>query len=501
MKARSDPGVPYVLKAPMSDAWSLGGRVSLLLWGVGSLILGTVTSILLVYGEFRYILLVLLGFLALACLDLRRGVYILLTFLPFMYFLRRQVLHFQSFDARDPILLFPAVTTVLMFMSVLIFYGPLIYRYLRQSSLFKACVLLMVVFLLQIFNPLQGNILIGFAGGLYYIVPLAWCVLGLLMKDEDISKIFRLILFLGFITAMYGLYQHFFGLSAVELYELDSKGMLKGFGDQIRITSTFSTLGDFSLYMSICGILTFSYYWNSKGRLHLALFLIIITYTMIWTAVRSAFLMMFFGIVMLLVINTKRMNRLWFRGMAALTCVLSGYAFLYRYDPERMYDVEFSENPAVVYTFSGITHPTQESTFQSRMRNWTSITVNAFTYYPMGHGLGTTTPAARKFGGGREHTTDSYFFGLMYGSGLVAAILFIVILWLGLRSILRLCLAKPGIYLYKICFAFLAAMCLANVFGGPAGDLISGPLFWLVIGWVARQHQDMWGQKRMEPAG
>jgi hypothetical protein len=198
-----------------------------------------------------------------------------------------------------------------------------------------------------------------------------------------------------------------------------------------------------------------------------------------------------FGMVMLLVVNTRRGDRLWFRGIAALVGVLSLYSLLYSYDPESMYDVDFSDNPALVHSLSGITHPTKERTFQGRLKHWASLTVSAFTQYPMGHGLGTTTPAARKFRGGELHTTDSYFFGLMYGSGLVAPILLIIIIWQAMRNILHLCLSRPGIYLYKICFAFLCAMFLGNIFGGMAGDLIMGPLFWLVIGWVAREHQNM----------
>src|SRR5882762_8052407 len=53
--------------------------------------LGLTIAILLSEGEIRYIVLLLLTILGLVCLSPKRGIFIVLAFLPFMYFLRRQV--------------------------------------------------------------------------------------------------------------------------------------------------------------------------------------------------------------------------------------------------------------------------------------------------------------------------------------------------------------------------------------------------------------------------
>src|SRR6185369_4287983 len=135
-----------------------------LMWGVGSIVLGVTVSFLLVQGQYRALVLVLLSFLGLISLAPRRGVYMLTAFLPFMYFIRRSVLSYEEFSQRDPILLFPVVTTMAMVLGIIIFFGPQLYRYVWNSLLLKVCFFLMVWLGLEIFNPLQGNFLVGLAG-------------------------------------------------------------------------------------------------------------------------------------------------------------------------------------------------------------------------------------------------------------------------------------------------------------------------------------------------
>ena len=78
------------------------GGAGALLRGAALLALGAIVASLLVSEQIRVLLLVLLVVLGLLCLSPRRGVFVLLAFMPFMYFIRRQVLHFNEFASRDP---------------------------------------------------------------------------------------------------------------------------------------------------------------------------------------------------------------------------------------------------------------------------------------------------------------------------------------------------------------------------------------------------------------
>ncbi|HZI93912.1 MAG TPA: hypothetical protein VFE84_06685, partial [Patescibacteria group bacterium] len=355
-----EPRPPYELRVPSGGLGARDPRTTMLMWGVGSIFLGLTISYMLTQGMFRPMLLLLLTLLGLACLSPRRAVFILTLFLPFMYFIRRVVLVFEEFSERDPVLLFPAITTVAVCLGILIFYSPRVFHYFRHSSLMKAAVILMAYFTLEIFNPLQGSILIGLAGAMYFVVPMLWVLLGLMVTREDIDKVFRMVFVIGCLTAVYGVYQHFFGLNSFEIYELRAKHFLKTFGtlSEARVMSTFSGLVDFARYLTISAFITFAYFWRKKRALTLVLLFIVQMFAMLYTASRTSFLVTFFSVIMLMILSGGNIRQILVRGVAGCVVVLSLYAFVYQYDPQRAYGQDFSSNPFVVHTLSGVTHPT-----------------------------------------------------------------------------------------------------------------------------------------------
>lgn len=483
----------FELKAPTSGAGALDPRSALLLWGGGSILLGTVITYLLVQGEFRLLVLLLLGVLGLACLAPLRGVFLLMAFLPFMYLIRRSVLVVQEFAQRDPILVFPVIVTLGMTASVMIFYGSTVFHYLRRSALLKACAALMVVFLAQVVNPLQGSILIGLAGGMFFIIPMLWLLMGLLVDRKMLGRLLVMVLVIGILTSIYGLYQHFFGLSQIEIYELRSKHFLKAFEglDNVRVMSTFSGLADFARYLTLSGFIAFAFFWHRKRALYMLAFLALQMWAMLYTAVRTSFLVTLFSIVIMMTLTGRNTRRIVLRGVVATLVVIVLYGYSYQFDPRSVYRQEFSSNPFVVHTMSGMTHPTEEGSFQSRMKNWSYIVRSTLFEHPWGRGLGTTTTAAIKFSGGARFDTDSFFFELFYGSGIAAPIAFVVLVWLLLRALLQLCLHADEPFFHRVVFALLAGILLSSVFGLTFRDNIVGPFAWLLIGWVAREAVDL----------
>jgi hypothetical protein len=465
-------------------------RHAALFRGAAMVVLGLTVAFLLVQGEIRTVLMLLLVFLGLLCLSPRRGTYILLTFLPFMYFIRRQILHFNEFASRDPILLFPPLVTIAMIFGIIVFSGDRVFRYVTRSALLKTILALLVLFVVQVFNPVQGSILIGIAGGLYFVIPMLWVFMGLLIEERDVRRIFGLIVLIGTVTALYGVYQHYFGLSAVEQYELESKGFVKTFGEKPRIMSTFAGLSDFSLYMATTGVICFAYYWNARKNLIYLVLLALTSFAILWTASRTSFLILAFALISFLIVNSKHPRQVLGRGVVALIAVAALYVYLYSYSPVEVYEAHGSNNPFIAHTISGVAHPTQESTFQKRLLTWRYVVGRGFLEYPFGRGLGSTTTAAGKFSEGKGFTVDSFFFELIYGSSPLAAILFIVVMVLFLRAALSLSLRFRDNLVYKIIIAILSGYFLGSIFGYSIRDTISGPLAWLLIGWTVREYVD-----------
>jgi hypothetical protein len=462
-------------------------KTAILLWGFAAIALGLTIAVLLSEGQIRAIVLLMLLLLGLLCLSPRRGIYILLVFLPFMYFLRRQVLHFNEFSKTDPILLFPPLVTIAMFLGFIIFYTADFYRYLQRSLLMKLLLALQLIYFLEIFNPLQGSILVGLAGAMYFMIPMLWVFMGLLLEEADIRRIFKLIIVIGAITAAYGVYQHFFGLSDVEKYEAESKNFFLTIGAKVRIMSTFSSMGDFSLYSSIAAFLAFAHYWRTKTSLLYLGPMGLAVCSIFWGSVRAAMFSLAFSIIMFLIVHAESRPQVLLRATMACVVVGSLYGYLYTFTPKEIWEVSRSKDPFVVHSIAGLAHPTEESSFNLRLENWAYIVKSSFLEYPAGRGLGSTTVAARKFEGEEARTVDSMFFELMYGSSPLGAFLLLLITLVVFRDLMTLTIESAEPFSLRVTFGLLAAFFLGSYFGQNLRDTVNSPLAWLLIGWTVRE--------------
>ena len=268
--------------------------------------------------------------------------------------------------------------TLAIVTGIAVFSGPRILQYVSQSALLKAILVFGLLLSLQMFNPIQGNILIGIGGGLYFIIPMLWTIMGLTLKERDLRKIFALIMLIGAVTALYGLYQHYFGFSDVERYEMESKGMFKTFGEKPRIMSTFAGLGDFSQYMATTGLICFAYYWNSRRHLIYLAVLGLTSFALLWAATRSMFFILIFAVITFLIVASKNPRVILVRGVVALVAVTAVYGYLYTFSPADIYRAEGTHNPFIVHTISGLAHPTEESSFQKRLSIWSFVVGRGF---------------------------------------------------------------------------------------------------------------------------
>jgi len=483
------------------DTAPIDHRPAVFLWGVVTIVLGVTIAVLLTQGQIRAIVLVLLFVLGLLCLSPKRGVYIMLIFLPFMYYLRRQVLYFNDFSKTDLILLFPPLVTIAMFLGFLIFYTKSFYHYLQNSLLMKLLLVLQILYFVQVFNPLQGNILVGVAGAIYFVIPILWVFLGLLLDERDVRRIFMVVIVIGTLTSAYGIYQHYFGLTGVEKYEIEAKQLYTTLGEKQRIMATFAGLGDFSLYISTAAFLAFASFWRTKTNpLYLAAIGVMVL-AMLWVAVRAALFTLAFSMVMFLIVYARDRKVIIVRAVLAFLVIGSLYSYLYTYKPEDVWRASgSSSDPFIVHTIAGVAHPTEEKSFHTRVANWTYIVKSAFSEYPVGRGLGSTTTAAKKFAGGKGTEADSMFFELIYGSGPLAGILFIAIAIIYFRDALTLVVQSETPFAYRVTFGVMSAYFLGSVFGANLRDVVNSPLAWLLVGWTVRGIVDRAGRGELVAA-
>src|SRR5258708_28821314 len=136
--------------------------------------------------------------------SLEGGLIAMMLFEPLRGFLRRAQYLFLPYSQTDPIHIVTPLVTILAFAMLLQRRRLAI---LRQTQLAGLVSILGLIYFLQIFNPLQGGLSVGFSGALFMLVPVAWFYFGQAVKTDFLQSAFRLIVILGLITSLYGVYQ------------------------------------------------------------------------------------------------------------------------------------------------------------------------------------------------------------------------------------------------------------------------------------------------------
>ena len=100
--------------------------------------------------------------------------------------------------------------------------SPLLHLRLRDV-LSKAVLILLVVMVLQIFNPLQGGIAIGLSGAVFYIAPILWFWVARQYASPIVVErlLYAVLLPLALGAALLGMYQTFIGFIPFEQAWID----------------------------------------------------------------------------------------------------------------------------------------------------------------------------------------------------------------------------------------------------------------------------------------
>src|SRR6266581_1060296 len=94
-------------------------------------------------------------------------------------------------------------------------------RMFRYTPLVALVSILGLIYTLEIFNPLQGGLTVGLSGALFMLVPVCWFYFGQTVKPAFMETALRLMVVLGVLTSLYGLYQLAFGFPAFEQFWIE----------------------------------------------------------------------------------------------------------------------------------------------------------------------------------------------------------------------------------------------------------------------------------------
>ncbi len=441
-----------------------------------------ILSFHIVVGNIRFVFIATL-FLVLGvfCLKIDRGVVALLVFLPFMGFLRRYIYVFNPWVEFDPILIVSDVLVLFMVSYLLIFKKEAIFASLRRDPLVRYVTFLLLVFFLQIFNPLQGGLLAGLAGAKFYAVPLLWFYLGLFLREETVKRTLRVWIVVGVIVAVYGLYQTFSGFAYFERYWIQWGGYASlRIGPYTRPFSTLVSAQEYAFFLMVAGTISFALFLRRKSILALSAFGLFV-FALLMAAVRSALFGLGFSMFVLILLQFRGPKRFAFAGATLLVSVLAVHFIKTPTLPSSAYQNSGEIQVFLSRTYSGLADPfAAESTLWPRLGSWGHRLSDVFTRNPLGYGIGATT-FGRKFGG-VSMGTDSDLVSFFVSCGLVGGVLFLVILYQFFRRSVAVQVTRRDSFLVGTAIALVAGFVLVSSFSLYA----TGPFVWLLIGWSAK---------------
>lgn len=428
--------------------------------------------------------------------SLEAGLIAMMLFEPLRGFIRRAQYIFLPYTQSDPIHTLTPLVTVLAMAMLLKRHR---FQIFRASPLATSVSILAVIYFLQIFNPLQGGLSVGLSGALFMLVPIAWFYFGQTVGPHFVTTVFRLMVVLGFITSLYGLYQLAFGFPSFEQFWVDNTEFYQSIsvGHVKRALATFSSAEEWGRYIELAAIIAFGFIYGAKNKFRAAVWFLTggaLTAMLLTTGQRTAMFGLIVGCLTLLLMGAKSSRGVMARVvLALLPIVLVGVLAKAPTNDDMLDHGEDDRMGALIsHTARGTLRPTEEGSLQERITNWTFLATEYVPYHPIGIGLGGTSLGAWKFNTELDlPPIDSYFISTVITCGLPTALLF---MWILLRAsrmswqTYRECAAGSAqSRLWRITASLMPVLILNSFFGNTFTLYSVAPIGWLLVGWISAQ--------------
>ncbi len=410
--------------------WTLGLFGSAVLW------------ILMLKGQFNLLCtLIILGSLLLVSLhDRATAILLTLSYLILMGDIRRILAALVGPPEQDLLLLIgPAIAVVLAL--------PILWSLRLRDGLSKAMFFLLLVMVLEIFNPKQGGLTIGLSGAVFYVAPVLWFWIGRRFGSPEVVEklLYRVIFPLALLAALLGFAQTFIGFLPYEQAWIDVASKTYTalhLGASIRAFGFSVSGAEYAALLMIGAVGVAAAYLGSGSRWAVifpiliagivlasargTVIKVVVTLALVWTlrkghkvGVKDAVRLVVFAVA----------------GLVAVVLVASHFMKPEAASPGKNSAVD----NALAHQVGGLAHPfdPRYSTAGLHGGMFLSGVVEGFTY-PIGHGLGSTTAAASKFGGDpNEGSSEIDISDMFISLGLIGGLLYLYIVATAMAKALR----------------------------------------------------------------
>lgn len=363
----------------------------------------------------------------------RVGLPLIAVYLAFLGGLRHWLLPIFGWVTNDPLVLVGPALVFPYFLNL--FVGRRLHRDTRLGYLL---LWLLGIMALEILNPLQGGLVVGIAGALFYIVPLLWYHVA---RDQcslpTLEAVFRVVVATAVLGALYGLYQTWFGFSEGERAWLKltipfvpnfnvGNGLLRPF-------SFFNSVAEYVTWLTIADVVLWAAVLH-RNRLALVPFLFVLL-AIFLSGVRGATVNTLATCTVLWAVQGATVRSWLPRGVFAL--VLAGVGLVWSLQQVQQVDFGGNAQNLLSHQEQGITDPTDPG--KSTAGTHTTLLLNGYLQgfrNPIGIGLGGTTLAASKFGvSGNDTEVDTS--NMFVSLGLLGGPLYLIVFGFTLVIALR----------------------------------------------------------------
>lgn len=428
----------------------------------------------------------------------------MLLFEPFRGFLRRAQYLLVSYSGQDPIhLLTPVITLIALTMLL----RKQRWQMFWATPLAGSVSLLGLIFFVEIFNPLQGGLFVGLTGALFILVPLVWFYFGQSVNEKFMRTMFHLVVVVGILASIYGVYQLLFGYPSFEQYWIDNTDLYTSIavGHSQRALATFSSAEEWGRYTQVGAVIALGLAVGARSivrRVGWYGAAAALTVAILLSGQRTAVFGLFLGALTLLLLGARNLKGAALRlGLLVLPIVL---VFVFVTPPSE--DAEFSKadnervSALLTHTQRGTLKPAEEESLQVRFENWSLLVTTLIPYRPLGAGIG--AGSLSDYRSNRDNDlppVDNFILVLAIACGIPGALIFVWILtrstWLSMR-LARSSLGSEVSNTNRIVAALMPPLILNSVFGLTFSIYSVAPIAWLLIGWIsaetlrARQKED-----------
>src|SRR2546423_8058413 len=428
--------------------------------------------------------------------SLEAGLFAMMVFEPFRGLIRRAQYLFLEYSSEDPIHLLTPIITIFA-LAVLLRSRRL--EILRAAQLAGSVSVLALIDVVESFDRRQRGLLVGFAGALFMLPPLIWFYFGQSVNERFVTRALQIVIVLGLLTSLYGLYQLLAGYPAFEQYWIDNTEFYEsiGVGHVKRALATFSSAEEWGRYAEVGAIAAFGFVAGAKRLRTRVGWLVCGTAllgSVLLTGERTAVFGLIVGVTILILLGARTLPWAFIRGAMLLLPIVLVVVFVAPPSDEDMWSKGEDETVSTLlsHTQRGTLKPADEESFQVRLENWKYLLTDVIPYRPLGMGLGAGTLGRARFSSdGDLPPIDSFVLIVAITCGIPAALLFVSILaramWLSWKMARADEDDPPLRTVKRIAAALMPALVLNSIFGLTFTLYSVAPIAWLLIGWIGAE--------------